>query len=267
MQKPYIIIVSSPKGGVGKSVVSINLAVALKQMRYNVLIVDTDIINPCVGLYMGLNDTSNGVLDVISNKIDIKRAIVPHPSSGVRILPGNLSRTITTTKDVKITTPQIDAFMKKLSGLYYDFVIIDTQPGIEFPSALTVLDEAILVAQPNKASCISAIKMLGRYGKAKLKCNLIINRVRNKKFELDMREIEEMAETKVSEMFPEDEKVQVGVAEGVPTFSLDSKAPFSRTIKDLAQMYASRIGSAQGEEVDDRHPLVKIFHGLIGKKK
>ncbi|MDE1869360.1 MAG: AAA family ATPase [Candidatus Micrarchaeota archaeon] len=261
MQKPYMIMVSSPKGGVGKSVISINLAAALRSMRYNVLIVDTDIINPCVGLYLGLMDTSIGVLDVIGKKVDIKRAIVPHPSTGVRVLPGNLSRTIATTKDVKITTPQIDLFMKKLTKLDFDFVIIDTQPGIEFPSALGVYDEAILVAQPNKASCISAIKMLSRYGKAKLKCNLVINRVRDRKYELDMREIEDMVEIKVSEMLPEDEKVQIGVSEGVPTYLLDGRAPFSKTVKDLALMYASRIGTAQRPDEDEKevHPLLRFF--------
>ena len=257
-----MIIVSSPKGGVGKSVISINLAAALELMRYNVLIVDTDIINPCVGLYLGLTDTSAGILDVITKKTDMRRAVVPHPSTGIRVLPGSVSKNIATTKDVKITTAQIDAFMRMLTRLEYDFVILDTQPGIEFPSALSVYDEAILVAQPNKASCISAIKMLNRYGKAKLKCNLVVNRVRNRKFELDMREIEEMVETKVGEMLPEDEKVQVGVAEGVPTFVLDSKAQFSKAIKDLAQMYASRIGKVQGPE-EQPHPLLRLF----GRKK
>ncbi len=67
VQKPYIIRVSSTKGGVGKSAIAVNLAVSIEMYGYRTLIVDLDTINPSVGLYLGLANVSIGAEEAMNN--------------------------------------------------------------------------------------------------------------------------------------------------------------------------------------------------------
>ncbi|MDE1855857.1 MAG: P-loop NTPase [Candidatus Micrarchaeota archaeon] len=244
MQKSYIVRVSSPKGGVGKSVISVNLAIALQQLGFNVLVLDLDLINPCVGLYMGMPDTNIGTLDVLKKPSTLKRAIVPHLQTGVRVLPGRISRTYTM-DDWLPTAKSLRTMVSGLSVLGYDFIIVDTQPGIAYPIPLDLYSEALIVTQPHKASCISAVKLLDRYGKAKLKTTLVTNRVRKGSSELSTREIEEMTEEHIAVQLPEDMNVPKSVDEGVPVLLMNKRAPFSKSVLDLADIISSRIGRAR----------------------
>lgn len=245
MQKPYMIRVSSSKGGVGKSVISINLAVALRSLGYKVLIIDEDTVNPCVGIYLGLPDASTGLMDVMLGKADINRCIIPHPSTGLRVLPGVISSKQSKAENFKPSLKQIKIFTNKLIKLGFDFIIIDTQPGIQNPDAMALLDEALLVALPYTASAVTAVKMLSQYGKAKLKCSIVINEMRNKAYELSVREIEEMCEIRVSGTLPFDENVQMGVSDHIPVYNLNKRAPFSKSVLELARMYSTRIDTVR----------------------
>ena len=68
MEKPYLIRLSSTKGGVGKSVIAVNLAAALQMYGFKTLVVDMDTINPCVGLYLGIQDSSTGTFDAMQKR-------------------------------------------------------------------------------------------------------------------------------------------------------------------------------------------------------
>ncbi|MDE1762209.1 MAG: MinD/ParA family protein [Candidatus Micrarchaeota archaeon] len=250
--------VSSPKGGVGKSVIATNLGVALQSMGYNVLMIDLDLINPCVGLYLGIPETNLGFLDAVKNPANIKRAIVPHSQTGMRVLPGRMSKTYDL-EDYLPSAKQLRVFYQNVLKLDFDFVVVDTQPGIAYKVPLDLYNEAIIVAQPHRASCISAVKLLDKYGKAKLKSSVVINRRRNKNFELDIKEIEDMTEEQIMAELPEDENVPVGVSEGVPCFLFNRRSPFARKIGGLANVISKRIGT----EASGRFPNEEKG-GLLG---
>ncbi len=238
MERPYIIRVSSTKGGVGKSVVAINLATSLQLRGYKTLVVDMDTVNPCVGLYLGMQDVSMGVLDVMRKRAVLRNAIIPHPSTGLQILPGRIDFT-GALPDVKMG----NEFFNKLKHTEYKFIIIDTQPGIEFPELLKWYDEALIVINPFEASCIAALKMFKKCGKAGLKASLVANKIGSRKYELSSREIESVCEVKLSGILPEDRNVEVGVVDHIPTYLLNKRAPFSSAIEYVTDTYSSRIDS------------------------
>ncbi len=236
VKKTYVMRVCSTKGGVGKTTVAINLATAMQLRGYNVLIVDADSINPCVGLYMGLQDVNVGTFEAMRGKVDVRRAIIPHPVTGLHILPGK-----TGSEDTKYTKAQVSRFFKTIIALGYDFIIVDTQPGIMFPNNLDAYDEGLIVTLPFEASCLSALKMSQLYSKTGLKTNVVANMVRGRRYELSLRDIEELTENHVIASLPEDEKVDVSIAEHIPIYLYDKKVRFSKAITDLADVYTSRV--------------------------
>ncbi len=234
MSKPYIVRVSSTKGGTGKSVIATNLASAIALYGYDTLIIDTDSVNPSVGIYMGLQDVSMGLGEVLNGKLALERAIVPHPASGARVLPQRIDKNLVVKKGA------IDKFYRQVQKTGYKFVIVDTQPGVQFPDELKWCSEALLVTIPYENACISTIKMMASCGKVGVKPTLLVNRVENKRHELSIREIEEMCEEKVSGVLDEDPNVKVGVSEHVPVYIMNKNSPFSKSIDSIARTMITR---------------------------
>lgn len=262
MDKPYLIRSSSTKGGVGKSVIAINLAVALQTYGFKTLIVDMDTINPCVGLYLGMQDQSTGTFDAMMKKtLDLRRVIVPHPVTGLHVLPGRIGYS-----GKQPTVEMGNAFFRKLRSSEYKFIIVDTQPGVAFPELLKWYDEALVVVLPYEASCISAVKMFKRCGKEGLKASLIVNKVGNRSYELSIREIEAMCENRAVGVLSEDRNVEIGVAERTPTYELNRRAPFSNGIADVANIYSSRIDTARSPGYSDaRGGILSAIMRLFGR--
>jgi len=259
VQKPYIIRVSSTKGGVGKSAIAVNLAVSLQMYGYRTLIVDLDTINPSVGLYLGLANVSIGAEEAMKNQMDIRRIIVPHAATGLHVLPGILERRYTFPNKA-----QLDGFFQRLQGADYDFIVVDTQPGIPSAETSKYYDEALLITLPDEASCISAIKMLRQYGEERLKTSILVNRVANKSYELSIREIEDMCETKVTGYLPEDENVKVTIAEHIPLFLKNRNSPFSRHISTIGSIYTSRSGVLRTRPADTNSIISRIMFFIRG---
>ncbi|MDE1869375.1 MAG: P-loop NTPase [Candidatus Micrarchaeota archaeon] len=241
MQRPYGIRVMSSKGGVGKSVVATNLAAALQSLDYKVLILDTDVVNPCVGLYFGKSSVKRGLMDVMHNKSSVKGVMVKHAATGVQLLPGVISLAPGREADARVLR-QAKSLRAKLAKLSVDFVVVDSQPGEAHPVELPLFDEALLVTTPNEASCISAFKMLTECRKAGLKSSLVINKWRDKGHELSVRQIEEICETKSIGRLSYDENVNIGVMKHEPVFVRDRNSPFSREMLELANIFATRVG-------------------------
>lgn len=252
MANPYIIRISSTKGGVGKSVIAVNLGVALQLYGYRVLVVDIDTINPSIGLYLGLSEVSIGVDEVMQNKSKLERAIIPHGPTGLRVLPGAIER--------RYTLPSKDrmaSLFKTLKGAEYDFIIVDTQPGIPSNEDLSFYDEAIVVALPDEASTISAIKMLKNYGDERLKVSVLANRVTGKAHELSIREIEEMCKSRITGWLSEDSNVGISIAQHIPVYLKRRNSPFSKHISKLSSVYTSR---SRVDRLDDEDPRTVSYH-------
>jgi len=242
---PYIIRISSQKGGVGKSIVAINFATALKSMGYKALLIDSDFSNPSIGVYLGLEDVNLGYKEIFFGKADPVRAIIPYNTTGLSILPGTISA-----KQFVPNRVEVERLIPKLRKLNYDFIIIDTQPGYLVPELLGLYDEAMIITTPEMSSLLAGIKLAHVYDSKKLKHSLVVNRVKNKRYELSVSEIEEIYENRVSGVLPEDEVVPLSVADHIPAYTMNRRAQFSRSISSMSNLYTGRAHGESPERAE-----------------
>ncbi len=236
LAKPYIIGVSSQKGGVGKTTVSVNLAVALESFNYKVLLIDSDTTNPSVGVHLGLERANTGFRDVIYGKAELNDAIVVHSATGLHILPGTLS-----TKPFVPPLEKIERLGKMIKNANYDFVIFDIAPGFVEGDLSTFYNEALILTTPEMSACTSSLRLAHEYDQIKVKHNLVVNRIRNKRYEISMGEIEEIYEKRVLAEIPEDDAVPTSIAEHIPAYLAAPRSRFAITVRNIARNYITDV--------------------------
>lgn len=234
MSKPYIIRVSSYKGGVGKTTISINLASALQALGDNVLVVDKDSLNPCVALYLGLENKSKlGYKEAVCDNTSIKKLVIKDKNSGIDILPGSLEA-MPFVPDNK----QLDKFMDRLSHLTeYDFVLLDTPPGMEFIGETRYYNEGLIISTQDMLSFSSAIRMMQTYKIAKLANNVVINKFEVNDFSSNIDDMMEVLGRKTLAVLPNTVLVPRSLAMHTSAFNLNKKSEFSSNIAKLANYY------------------------------
>ncbi len=158
-----IVAVASGKGGVGKSTVSTNLALALKRQGCSVGLLDADIYGPSIPLMMG-----------VPGQIDQETAQLPMEAHGVKLL--SMGFFIKPEQALILRGPMIDKYLKQLMMSFdwgpLDYLIIDMPPGTgDAHLTLTqnvAVNGAIIVTQPQEVSLIDARKGLEMFRQVKV---------------------------------------------------------------------------------------------------
>lgn len=264
--KPYVIRVSSQKGGVGKTTIAVNLATELGLQGNRVLIIDTDFINPSIGFHMGVESNNAGVRAVMTGRASINNALVVHAPTGVHVLPGEIKA-----KAFMPTNAQFKKFFDEIAKTNYDFVVIDTPPGFLFDEDIKAFGEALIITTPEMSACTSAVRLANHYEKLKVKHSLVVNKYRNRRYELHMQEIRDMYGDNIAVVLPEDEIIPISIAEHIPGCIVKPESGFANQIKTLAYSYTSKFGS-KGAIATESMPdsgiiamIIKIILGLFGK--
>lgn len=140
-----VIGIASGKGGVGKTTVSTNLALALRDFGKKVLLIDCNLSTPHLAYYLGVSNYKNTLNDAMLGKIGIESA--PQLKDGIKYIPASLDL-----KDLNgIDTMDFKKHLKKLvASDKFDYIILDSAPGLG-REALAVLDaaeEVIFVTTP-----------------------------------------------------------------------------------------------------------------------
>lgn len=236
-----IVTVFSTKGGVGKTVVAINLAVALSESkRANVAILDLDLQFGDVGVMLKLNPKYT-IYDVLTSAggVDanhLKSLLTPY-SSKVSALLAPLQPELADLILPKVVTPTLSV-LKKMA----DFVVVDTPPSFN-DNVLSVLDQSdfvLLVGAMDLPSikniklCIRTMKLLG-YPEEKIR--LVLNRV-EKGVGLTVTEIESFLKTKISQTIPNDKTVLLSVNKGMPVLNEAPKSPAAISLAKLTDVFA-----------------------------
>ena len=204
-----VIGVMSFKGGVGKTVSAINLATGLSLKGKKVLVIDGNFLSPTLHFYLGLLRPKTTLKEVIRNNLAPENAIYEH-KSGIHLLPCNFYKGIDLNKLKKI----VDELKEK-----YDYIIVDSGPSYtdEIIAILMISDELIFITTadyPTLASTVKAAKF-AKYKNVKI-LGIVVNRKRNKKYELSKKDIEATVKLPVICTILEDHKMMNSVLEFVP---------------------------------------------------
>lgn len=169
------IVITSGKGGVGKTTTTANLGAALAQLGHTVVLIDADIGLRNLDVVMGLeNRIVYHVVDAIKGKCTIQKALIKdRRMENLWLLPASQ----TDDKD-SVTPEDMRSLVFELKS-QYDFVLIDCPAGIEqgFKNAIAGADEAIVVATPEVSSIRDADRVVGLLAAADVPARLIVNRI------------------------------------------------------------------------------------------
>jgi MinD-like ATPase involved in chromosome partitioning or flagellar assembly len=229
-ERPYIIRMSSQKGGVGKTTIAVNLATALSVKGYRVLLVDADIYNPCITFYLGLRSPTVGFKDVLLGKSKLEKSDILYKPTGLHVLPEP-----ETAEVPSVNEKYFDTFGKQLHKTDFHFVILDTSPSL-MPEKLSHYDEALIVTTPELPAISSVVRLAKVFGKNKVSHNLVVNRFRG---DIDLNDVKEVYGKKPIAVLPEDNTVSISLAEQVPAYLANKKAPFSTRINELVDYYST----------------------------
>lgn len=171
-----IIVVTSGKGGVGKTSVVSNVGVALAAQGFNVCLIDADLGLRNLDVVLGLeNRVVFDLQDVIENKCDLEKAIIKDKKyNNLSILPACKNLDVQ-----KINFDYLKRIVNQLDSVY-DFIFIDSPAGIErgFFNAINNAKEAIIVSTLNISSLRDADKVIGILNSNAINdVKLIINKV------------------------------------------------------------------------------------------
>ncbi len=253
MRRAKIIGFISIKGGVGKTTTVANLGFILaNEFKKKVLVVDGNFSGPNLALHFGFTKPIHTLHDVLDGKVPLQKAIYEH-SSGLHILPSSLLGT-------NVNSSKFHQYIASLRG-YYDLILIDSSPSLNQEMLATIMasDELFVLTTPDYvtlASTLHAIKVARQ--KRTYISGIILNKVRGKRFELGLEEVQDATKVPVVSVLYDDESVMRALARGKPVSSFYQKAGVSLEYKKLA---AALIG----ERYLDKKWYSKL-KGLFSKK-
>ncbi|MGB8964740.1 MAG: septum site-determining protein MinD [Candidatus Cybelea sp.] len=169
------IVLTSGKGGVGKTTTTANLGTALASRGARVVLVDADVGLRNLDIVLGLeNRVKHHLLDVLEERVSIEDALIDDKRSENLCL---LAAAQTREKD-EVETPKMQALILSLRERF-DYVLIDCPAGIElgFKNAVAGAEEAIVICTPEVSAVRDVDRVVGLLGN-RFRPQLVINRLR-----------------------------------------------------------------------------------------
>lgn len=220
-------VITSGKGGVGKTTVVANIGTGLAMKGYNVALLDTDIGLRNLDILLGLeNRIVYNIVDVAEKRCQLKQALIRDKRlSNLYLLPSAQTRE----KDA-INRDQMIEIIENLRPSF-DYILIDCPAGIEqgFKNAIAGADYAIVITTPEVVAVRDADRVIGLLEVNGFKDPvLIVNRVRPEMIKKgDMLSIEDVLEIlsiKLLGIIPEDDEIIISINKGEPIIFNNNKS-------------------------------------------
>ncbi len=231
------IVITSGKGGVGKSTTSANLGTALALTGKKVCMIDTDIGLRNLDVLMGLeNRIIYDIVDVIEKNCSMKQALVKDKRCDrLYLLPA------AQTKDkTALTSNHLRWIVAELKE-EFDYILIDCPAGIEmgFKNAVAGADQAIVVTTPEHTAIRDADRVIGLLEKERVAPpKLIVNRFRKQLVRgggmMDIDEVVSVLAVDLLGVVPDDERVIRAGNQGEPIV-FDNHSPSGRAYRNIAR--------------------------------
>lgn len=232
------IVVTSGKGGVGKTTCTANLGMALAQRGRKVAVIDADFGLRNLDLLLGLeNRVVFTAVEVLSGQCRLEQALVKDKrQSRLVLLPAAQNRT----KDA-INPAQMKQLVNALAQAY-DYVLIDSPAGIEmgFRNAIAGAKEALIVTTPEIAAVRDADRVVGLLEANNVKnTHLIVNRLRPAMVQandmMSVQDVQEILAVPLIGIIPDDERVIVSTNRGEPLVLSESPSLAGTAFDNIAR--------------------------------
>ncbi len=252
-----VIVVTSGKGGVGKTTTSANVGTGLAMLGEKVVLIDTDIGLRNLDVVMGLeNRIVYNLVDVVEGNCRMKQALIKDKRyPNLFLLPS------AQTRDKSSVSP--GQMMKLVDDLReeFDYILLDCPAGIEqgFKNAIAGADRAFIVTTPEVSAIRDADRIVGLLEASEIrKMDLIVNRIRMDMVRRgDMMSIEDVTDIlgiPILGAIPDDEEIVISTNQGEPLVGMNSFA---------GQAYLNICRRVLGQEV----PLMdlEMNRGIFAK--
>ncbi|MBM3262845.1 MAG: septum site-determining protein MinD [candidate division Zixibacteria bacterium] len=245
------IVVTSGKGGVGKTTSTANIGTGLALLGRKVVVVDTDIGLRNLDVIMGLeNRIVYDLVQVIEGLCELRQAMIrDRKVEGLFLIPAAQTR-----DKSAVNLEQMKALCERIKEeIEPDYLILDSPAGIEqgFRNALAAAEEAIVVTTPEVSAIQDADRVISLIeANAGMRPRLIINRLRPQMIEegnmMDIPDILELLAVQLLGIVPEDEDIIVSSNQGVPIVHNQERL--------AGKAYRNIVARLEGQEI----PLLSL---------
>lgn len=267
-----VIVITSGKGGVGKTTTNANIGTALARAGKKVVMIDTDLGLRNLDLLLGLeNRIVYTIVDVVEERCKLKQALVKDKKN-----PNLCLLAAAQTRDkTAVTEEQLKNICEDLKK-DFDYILVDCPAGIEqgFQNAVAGASEAIVVTTPEMSAVRDADRIIGLLeSKEEIKSyKLLINRVRPNLIKSnDMMSVEDVVEILSAQLIgiiPEDTGIITSTNKGEPIVN-DEKSLAGQAYNNVAKRIIGEDIPFLNLEEDTSvlGKVKKFFAGLMGKEK
>ena len=222
-----VMVITSGKGGVGKTTTTANIGTGLALLGYSVVLIDTDIGLRNLDVVMGLeNRIIYNLVDVVEGNCRMKQALIRDKRcQNLYLLPS------AQTRDKSSVNPgQMRKLVEDLRE-EFDYILLDCPAGIEqgFQNAIAGAERALVVTTPEVSAIRDADRIIGLLEASQMQeIDLIVNRVRMDMVRRgDMMSVADVADilaVNVIGAVPDDEDVVISANQGEPLVDTDTVA-------------------------------------------